>query len=180
MTDISESKRRSAVAYRLRKARLTLWGALGSLLMAAGLSALLWREFSDANELLHHGRQTVAVALTSSKPFSGRKGRISYLTELMIDGRQTSVRFEYPVSAGQRISIIYNPSKLADWTSHRRGWFYAYIVGDSSMSAAHLVGEKLGAAYTMARLVIVFFGFGGLYLLYGYACERREALKLSA
>ena len=152
----------------LSEMKRSLWIGIICLVMVGVLMWLLSLEFARANDLLKNGTVGVATALSDSRSVTGRKGRISYVTEISISGAHTTVGLKVPLSAGQRVRIIYSSAALADWSTDRKGWFYSYMVGDSAMSASALVEEKLGDTYTLGRWVIAAFGLGGLYLIYDY------------
>ena len=160
----------------LAESRRTLWTALLCLLMFGALVALIGLEFVRANELIRNGSPTVATAIANSEAVRGRKGRISYSTPIVLDGIQTSVRLNFPVSAGQRFRIIYNATDLAQWASHRKGWFYSFMVGDTAMSPSELVEQKFADTYTLGRWVILAFGTGGVYFFFSYFRERKHAV----
>lgn len=151
----------------------SLWIGTFCLLMSGVLAWLLSLEFGRANDLLQNGTVAVATALSDSRSVSGRKGRISYVTDISISGAQTKIALKSPISAGQSFRIIYSSVALEEWSTHRKGFFYSYIVGDGAMSASALVEGKLGDTYTFGRWAIAAFGLGGLYFIYDFLRIRR-------
>ena len=142
--------------------------------MVGVLVWLLSLEYSRADDLLKKGVVDIATVLADSRSVTGRKGRISYVTDISISGTQTRVALKYPLYSGQRFRMLYSQEALVLWCTHRKGWFSSYMLGDASMSADALVEEKLGDTYTIAKWVIAAFGLGGIYLFYDYFRLRRK------
>jgi len=123
---------------------------------------------------LLNGKPTTAVAVSEGRIVHGRKGRISYVTQVTLDGTTTTIGLDFKVTAGDRLRIIYSPRALADWSSHQKGLFYSYMIGSSTMSVTALVERKLGDTYTLGRWVVAAVGLLGSYLLYDfYRTQRR-------
>lgn len=163
-----------ARAKAITDSRRSLWSGLGLVALTSVLIYTLSLEFSRAADLLQNGTPATATAVSEGRMIQGRKGRISYATEVLLDGVATTLELGSKLQAGDRFRLIYSPERLADWSSHRKGKFYSYMIGDSKLSTSALVEQKLGGTYTFGRWIVAAFGVIGAYFLYDFYRVRRN------
>lgn len=155
----SAPDQRTADVEALRAARKNLRSAFWAFAFAAALVALVVHEYLGMERLIRSGRDGIATVVNASDMLRGRKGTVSYSTEIELDGVRTKVRLPFRTQNGQRFRVIYRPESLADWASHRKGWFYDYALGSSSEGAWEVYNSNHPTTLTYGKWV-----FGGATL----------------